>query len=501
MKNIKGYILKVILLIAIIIACNYIYKYFFFESDLQQHSDMINIVREAVKENNAIIYLGESSNVSYRDDDMDKRSISGFVADYFPEKQTGDITQKAAHAEIYYELLKNIPKDDRSIETVIVTLNLRSFDADWIYSKLETSLQKSLVLLRTKYPPLFNRFLLSFEGYDVKTDKERDEQIIHAWTESTLKFPYDFPYKNVIEWRNAIQEQGIYNEDGTKNDALSHLARTYVDIYGFQIDTLKNPRIKDFDNIVTLAQQRNWNLIFNLMAENVEKAETLVGQDLVFLMRQNRDLLIERYQNKGIIVVDNLEKIEDEQFIDQDWTTEHYAEKGRRRIAKNVAEALKTFYPEYYKEVVLTNEKSYSFFNDCEKNNTWGQAHTLNTEKAFSKSRSSKTGGDQMFGLTFEYAIKNLPNSLSTVTVEMYVFQTDNNHDAKLAFELSGEKIKSTWNGVELTNLTQEVNNWVKIEHTFTLNETFADGDIVKIYLYNPTTTIIYIDDISIVFE
>ena len=501
MKDVKGYILKLILLIVIIVACNYIYKYFFFEKDLQEHSDMINIVREAVKENYEIIYVGESSNVSYRNDDIDKRPISGFVADYFPDMQVGDITQKAAHAEIYYELLSNIPADDKNIETIIVTLNLRSFDADWIYSKLETSLQKSLVLLKTNYPPLFNRFLLSFEGYDVKTDNVRRAQILNAWRKDILHFPYDFPYKNVIEWRNDIEKKGIYNKDGSKNDALTHLARTYVDIYAFQIDTLTNPRIKDFDNIVKLAKERNWNLIFNLLAENVEKAEALVGKDLVFLMRQNRDLLVQRYQSQGVIVVDNLEKVEDEQYIDQDWTTEHYAEKGRKLIAKNVAEALKTFYPEYYTDATYSAEQAHSFFNECEKNNTWGQTQTLSDEKAFSKNKSSKTGGDQNFGLTFECASKNLPDSLSSLTVGMYVFQTDTNHDAKLVLELSGKKIEYSWNGVELRNLTKEVNNWVKIEHTYMLDEVFVNSDIIKVYLYNPTATTIYVDDISIVFQ
>jgi hypothetical protein len=52
-------------------------------------------------------------------------------------------------------------------------------------------------------------------------------------------------------------------------------------------------------------------------------------------------------------VVDNLEAVDDEQFIDQNWTTEHYAEKGRRIIAANVAKALKSWYPTQFVDVAF----------------------------------------------------------------------------------------------------------------------------------------------------
>jgi hypothetical protein len=76
------------------------------------------------------------------------------------------------------------------------------------------------------------------------------------------------------------------------------------------------------------------------MAENVEKAEELIGPSLTFLMYQNRDLLVYRYSKKGIVVVDNFNTIPDKYFIDTNWTTEHYSEFGRRKIAANLAKHL-----------------------------------------------------------------------------------------------------------------------------------------------------------------
>jgi hypothetical protein len=346
MNNLVKLTIKLSIVAALLVVFNYIYKHTLYEKDVQAHSDIINMVRKVVADKNEIIYLGESSNFSYREDDADKRAISDLIGDYFPDKPIGSITKGAFHAGVYYELLRNIPKES-AVKTVVVTMNLRSFDASWIYSNLETPLQKSLVLLKNR-PPLFNRLMLSFRGYDIKTDAEREKQFLDKWETDVLSFPNQVPYKNVRQWDRAMAEQGITNPDGSRNQPQTELACHYIKTYAFQIDTLKNPRIEDFDKIVKLAKDRNWNLVLNLMAENMEKAEILVGSNLTYLMKQNRDLLVKRYAKNGVVVVDNLEDIPDEQFIDQNWTTEHYAEKGRKLIARNVAEYLKTIYPNDY---------------------------------------------------------------------------------------------------------------------------------------------------------
>jgi hypothetical protein len=58
-------------------------------------------------------------------------------------------------------------------------------------------------------------------------------------------------------------------------------------------------------------------------------------------MRDNRDKLIKRYEAMGATVIDNLELVPSEHFLDKKWTTEHYNDKGRILIAKNVAKHIK----------------------------------------------------------------------------------------------------------------------------------------------------------------
>ena len=61
-------------------------------------------------------------------------------------------------------------------------------------------------------------------------------------------------------------------------------------------------------------------------------------------MNKNAKLLQFYYGRKGVLVVNNLNEVPNEQFIDQLWTTEHYAQKGRLIIAKNLAKAIKGHY-------------------------------------------------------------------------------------------------------------------------------------------------------------
>ena len=499
MNELKKLLIKLLILGMVLISLNYAYIFSFYEKDLSKNSDIVNKVINEENENADIIYVGESSNVTFRGDDLDKRPISAFLKDYFPRKKIGNITKEAAHAGIFYHLLNIIP-ENYPVKTVIITMNLRSFDAGWIYSDLETPLQKSLVLIRP-YPPLFNRMMLSFKDYEIKSETERQAQIFEQWKTDSFSMPYPFQFKDVIDWDSMTNKKGILNPDGTRNQELTELACNYIKTYAFQIDTLKNPRIRDFDKIVALAKDRNWNLVFNILAENTDKAMDLVGKDLVFMIRKNRDLLVSRYSKNGVIVVDNLEDIPNEEFVDQNWTTEHYAEKGRRQIASNVAFALKKFYPKEYIKKEFSEERPTKFFNDCEGQIPWGQMQTLSKEKSYSGAKSSKVGKENIFSLTYEYGIRNIADTMKFVEIECKYFQIVPNSTARFVLETEGKNIEHTRAEYQLSEENFPTGKWVSAKHTFALDSTFFKGDLVKIFLVNQDQSFVYLDDIQITFR
>ncbi len=347
MMSIRSISIKVIALLILLVGLNMLYMNTLWKKDLDKEADML---LELLNKQDTcdILYFGESSNFTPDSFELCKKYISELTAEYYPSLRLASVDRPAMHAGIYLSVIKNIPATAK-VKTLIVTMNLRSFGANWIHSKLETPLQKSNVMYQL-YPPLVNRFMLSLNCYEKKNEVERDADMKKQWVNEPFHFPYPFKYKTVIEWDKAVGEGSFLNPDGSWDMLKIGLATSYIKTYGFQINTETNPRIKDFDEIVAVAKQKKLNIVFNLLAENVAYADSLVGKDLVFLMQQNKQLLIDRYTQKGALVVDNFEVVRGKDFIDQRWTTEHYKERGRRTIAKNVAEELKKIYPSQFVE-------------------------------------------------------------------------------------------------------------------------------------------------------
>lgn len=348
MQQIKKIIPRIILVLVLLVVFNWIYERTFWKQDVVELGGELLPGLKNAQDSADVIYFAESSNWSSHKDDTLTKSISEFAAEYYPSLTVRAVQKGAIHAGIYLPLIKRIDERAR-VKTVIVTMNLRSFDATWIHSKLETALQRSKVLY-TQNAPLIGRSLIALNCYDNKTESQREADMKAQWERDELKFPYAFKYKNVIEWDKGIANGGYLNADGSWDMPRIELACHYIKTYAFQIDTNTNPRIKDFDNIVKVCREKQLNLLFNLMAENLQYADSLVGKDLVYLIRQNADLLVKRYNKDGVTVVDNLDLVEGIDYIDQHWTTEHYKQRGRQRIAKNLAMHLKQFYPNEFKE-------------------------------------------------------------------------------------------------------------------------------------------------------
>jgi len=478
---------------------NYIYKYFFLQQDLEKYSELINLVKQ-IPDDADIIYVAESSNITYRSNDQDKRYISEMLADYYTDLKVYDITKPAGHGGVYKVLLQNIPKTSKA-KTIIVTLNLRSFNASWKNSVLETSLQKSLVLLKD-YPPLFNRFMLSFKAYDIKNKKERERLIAKEWKSTTINFPYTAPYNNIFEWDLWMANNGFRDKNGKKDKKKVQLACSYIKAYGFQIDTNTNVRIKDFDDIVELAGERGWQLVFNLLPENTQTAEKLVGDDLIYLMEHNRRLLVDYYTSKGVIVIDNLNAVDSEEFVDQNWTTEHYAELGRKIIAEKIALKLEPVYPESFNEVTYTDEMKSIFLNNCDGNHVWGHSKTISNTGSYSGNYSSKTGKGNDYSISFEYPLSGIPDSLkNSISISLKAYQYSKEHKASLIVSAKSGKTSNYWKAFRLSSKLNEVNKWEDYKLTINITDKIKQSEMIKVYVLNKSNSIILIDDFLVEFN
>jgi hypothetical protein len=343
----KKIVIKVFVLLLIFTGLNILYTNTLFESDLKEKCrEALDI--KITQEHTDIYYFAESSNFNNRDSDSIKNSISEITNFFFPTLKITAINKAASHAGIFKYWLTRLDHSGKKPKAIVVTLNMRSFDAAWINSKLETQLQESMVLTKP-YPNLVNRFLLSLQAFDNKTEQQRERDMLDNWKSTPVEFPFPFKYKTVAEWDYAMSQGGFVKVNGSWDTDKIILACHYIKAYAFNLNA-DNPRIKDFDAISDWCSQNKIPLYLNLLAENIQYADSLVGKELVFLMRKNRDYLVSRYNKNNCRVIDNLELVKGSEFTDQTWTTEHYGYRGRMIIARNLAEGLKEQFINEYKK-------------------------------------------------------------------------------------------------------------------------------------------------------
>jgi hypothetical protein len=325
---------KLSALVVTVFVSAFVYKQIYWVPELKDQGHMLFNVLEFEWHNDAL-YFGESSNYWIAPEDTDKRNISDMINDSIEGGRLSGTNVPAYHAGMYLPVIEMIDTTSR-VKHLIVTMNMRSFDKPWIYSPQEAALMRSKCFYES-YPPLYNRMRATLGYYYSPTADEQDDKMLHAFEFDTLIVDFPLPFPTIKRW---CEQEKFPLPEGGEDFPKRVLADHYIKAYAFQIDTVNNPRIKDFDAIVKVCKEKNIKLYFNLLSENIEWADSLVGQELVYLMKANRDLLVNRYQRNGVVVIDNLETVAGEHFGEKTWTTEHYNQFGRMKVAMIVRDSL-----------------------------------------------------------------------------------------------------------------------------------------------------------------
>lgn len=331
----KNWIFKILALIMTVFISGIVYEKIYWEPELKDQGHMLFNLRE-FQWHNDLLYIGESSNYWIAPEDTDKRTISDMINDSLEGMRLSGMQVPAYHAGMFLPIIKQIDEKAR-VKQLIVTMNLRSFDQAWIYSTQEAALLRSKCFYYSSHP-LYNRMCAALQFHGNPSAESQDQKMLHCFEFDTLKVNFKLPFNTIKTW---CEQEKFPLPEGGEDFPKRVLADHYIKAYAFQIDTNTNPRIKDFDEIAKVCKQKNIQLYFNILGENIEWADSLVGKDLLYFMKSNRDLLVERYSKMGVIMIDNLEKIPGQHFGEKDWTTEHYDQYGRMIIARNVLKSIK----------------------------------------------------------------------------------------------------------------------------------------------------------------
>ncbi len=333
--TIRRLALKGLMAAVLLVLLAVVYRYTLYPADLEAHCTLMQRSQLPVSEGDDIIYLGESSNHAVADDEPDQRFISDMLQDLLPGHRVGNLDKDACHAGVYYDIMRNIPVQS-PVRTAVVTVNIRSFSTEWIYSDLETALNKERVMMK-KAPALYRRMLLAFKGYTHWSDAEREKIVRNGLKHQSFDPPAGLPYTTAAQWDRAVAND-MWSR-GVSQDTIV-LATHYVKCFACQVDG-DNPRIRDLDRIVRLCRQRGWHLVLNILPDNEQQMAELVGPELVELVRRNGTFVERRYSVPGVTVVNNQGIVADADFRDRDYPTEHYRQAGRQAIATALAAAIR----------------------------------------------------------------------------------------------------------------------------------------------------------------
>lgn len=480
MAMIRKILIPLIALMLILVGSELLYTQIFYPNDLRQYAPMGFFSDKPLLQQAQVVYLGESSNHTFVVEDEDRRKVSDMVADYFPALRCADITQDAAHAEVYYHLLRRIP-EEAPVQTVVVTMNLRSMGPSWFDTGLETALQKQLVLLKD-HPNLLKRLLLGLKAYDHRTTEECQKDLKEYWRQH----PLEGNHADVLGWADSVGGVGA----------------NFIKKYAFEIGLEDNALVRKFDEIAALSKARGWNLVFHILPINLELSDSLVGTELRQIIYRNRDLVKQHYEQMGVTVVDNVDLLPDSLFLDKDWPTEHFNERGRRMVAERIAQAVAPLHAGQYRPYEsIPRTPRYHYEHHCEDEVPWGGFKSLTFEKSYSGQRSSVISSDDPFGTTLELWTRDLPKGITSVDVGCWLYQPSLRHDGKLALELSGSEHDGRWEGKPLQELNETTGRWVPISYTFELDSALYKNPTIKIYVMNTTPTKIYVDDVVIDFR
>lgn len=333
--TLKKILLKFLLLFVVLVCLDIVYRHTLYSKDLRENCTLMERSLKPLEENADIAYLGESSNHAVAEDEEDKRFISDMLQDLLPNHRVCNMDKDACHAGIYYDILRNIPTN-APIRTAIVTVNIRSFSTEWIYSDLEVPLQKEQVFMR-QAPALYKRMLLSFKGYAHWSEQERIIKVEKALQRQRFDHVNGVSFATASEWDKAVCDS--LTAIGSDEPTIS-MATHYVKAFACKIDD-KNPRIRDLDHIVKLCNKRGWHLIFLILPDNEDQMKEMVGPGLVEILRRNGTYIEQRYKPLGVSVINCQGMVRDADFRDRDFPTEHYRQAGRQAIATALASVIK----------------------------------------------------------------------------------------------------------------------------------------------------------------
>lgn len=142
--------------------------------------------------------------------------------------------------------------------------------------------------------------------------------------------------------------------------------------------------------------------------------------------------------------------------------------------------------------------------NDFESMMGWlPDATALTKEHAHSGSYATMVNPDKEFSLTYNAMLGDMsPHKLRGVTVEAWVFLSDDKGSAKLGLQVvdpDQDNKEVFGDGINLSEQVKEYNTWTKVSKEFLLPDNVTYTQRLKVFLWrSDAASPVYLDDLTI---
>ena len=182
---------------------------------------------------------------------------------------------------------------------------------------------------------------------------------------------------------------------------------------------------------------------------------------------------------EGVTVVNNLSLVRDVNFIDQNWTTEHYYEEGRRMVAEHVAQSLKEYYPNDYRPIEIKADTGHYRFS--------GEERTINKQHPYSRA----------LVLTAD----SIRPDWEMVNVAFMMKQADGSHKTKLVIEKRETQGQASFETYPTWPQNSTLGQWEFVTFALPLDSVFRVSEQIKIYVSNFSESAVQIKDLDVSFR
>ncbi|HIJ84784.1 MAG TPA: hypothetical protein HPQ00_11375 [Magnetococcales bacterium] len=270
--------------------------------------------------------------------DTGSSTIDTLLAKELPNLNWVASPYSASSMVVFNDLLPIAMNRPNPPEWIIVPVNMRSFSEEWgTRPAYRLDLDRALIRIKFGKVRLHDYFLVWKYQFTKALDMEME-----AWRNQTVAYP-DFN----LGPRRKLHDKSM---DLPKNlDCLPHLKEQYRDVlrtkfiyhYLYRLDP-ENPLLQSLREIIHSVQQSNKNILIYVTPINMQDGERFVGHKFREIVQGNVGVIQTLVENMGVPLLNMVDKLPPEHFIDQYAVCEHLDETGRRFVAAQLAKVLRS---------------------------------------------------------------------------------------------------------------------------------------------------------------